>query len=386
MEIATTTAIKEQKRRLVLGYIYRHRHASRQDLAQALPISPPTITQNLNDLEDSGLIKRSGFLDSNGGRRAQIYSFDQTARIAIGVEILGSSVALQAYDLYGERLAGRTHMIDYDNGDEYYEAVAGHVNDFIEAIAAKLSVDESSILGVAFAVQGIVSPDGSHLTFGMILGNTGLTLSRLSERIPHPCRLIHDSHASAIAELWLDDAIANATCIYLDEHVGCAVISDGQINEGENLRNGTCEHMTLAIDGPECYCGQRGCMDVYTSRAALLDDSGCDSLAEFFSRAHDGDDDCARRLDRYLTYLAHAIKNARTVLSNDVIIGGRIAYLMSDDDFAALRKKTDAIASFPDDRFAIIRSVCSQGQNILGAALSYIKPFLDEEIDTRARR
>ncbi|MBW3088508.1 ROK family transcriptional regulator [Bifidobacterium sp. 82T24] len=382
MKIATTTAIKEQKRQLVLGHIYHHRHSSRQELGQALPISLPTITQNLNELEETGLIRRSGFLDSNGGRRAQVYSFAADARVAVGVEILGGSIALQAYDLYGKRIAGRTHMIPYDNGDEYYEAVSRHVNDF----TACLGVDGSRILGVGFAVQGIVSPDGSHLTFGKILGNTGLTLDRLSERIDHPCRLIHDSHASAIAELWLNANITNATCVYLDEHVGCAVISGGRIDEGENLRNGTCEHMTLVIDGAECYCGQRGCMDAYTSRKALLAETGRDGLSDFFTHAHGGDPVCARRLDEYLTYLAYAIKNMRTVLSSDIILGGRIAYLMSDDDFAVLRDKTAAIASFPDDRFDIIRGACSQGQNIFGAALSYIKPFLDQEIGAYSRQ
>ncbi|PWG59541.1 ROK family transcriptional regulator [Bifidobacterium catulorum] len=382
MEIATTTAIKEQKRQLVLGHIYHHRHTSRQELGMALPISLPTITQNLNELEDSGLIRRSGFLDSKGGRRAQIYSFTAGARIAIGVEILGGSVALQAYDLYGERIDGRTHMLAYDNSDEYYETVAGHVNEFANCLDA----DGSRILGVGFAVQGIVSPDGSHLTFGKILGNTGLTLDRLSERIDHPCRLIHDSHASAIAELWISADIKNATCIYLDEHVGCAVISGGRIDEGENLRNGTCEHMTLVIGGRECYCGQRGCLDAYTSRRSLLERSGRGSLSDFFTQAHNGDPDCVRLLDEYLTYLAYAIKNMRTVLSNDIIIGGRIAYLLSDNDFATLREKTAAIASFPDDRFDIIRGACSQGQNIFGAALSYIKPFLDQEIGAYNRR
>lgn len=379
MEIATTTALKEQKRRTILRYIYQNRSTSRHAIGHDLPISLPTISQNLNDLLDAGLIERAGFLDSTGGRKAQVYSFNATSRIAIGVEILATGATLCAYDLYGTCLDAMTDETPYADDDRYFENLAQAVTSFID----KQDVSNDQVLGIAFAVQGIVSPDGTHITLGKILGNTGLRLNRLSERIAYPCRLVHDAHASATAELWLNNAIDNAVCLYLSAHVGGAVILDGHIKEGGNLRNGTCEHMVLDIDGPVCYCGQRGCMEVYARGDALTEDGNVTSLQQFFDSLHAGNPAAQARFDEYLAHLAHAIKNIRTVLNNDIVLGGDIAALFSDDDIAQLYDRTKRIGSFCDDEFDIIRSACAPRQHILGAALTHIEPFLDEHIGPR---
>ena len=89
------------------------------------------------------------------------------------------------------------------------------------------------------------------------MGNTGLTLETISQSVHYPCMMIHDSDASAMAELWFDSTLTDAVCVYLERRPGGAVIAGGKLYQGPNQGNGAIEHMTLVPGGRDCYCGQR---------------------------------------------------------------------------------------------------------------------------------
>ena len=51
-------AVKEHNRNAIARYLYAHAHATKQELERELGLSLPTITANLRDLEDEGLVGR----------------------------------------------------------------------------------------------------------------------------------------------------------------------------------------------------------------------------------------------------------------------------------------------------------------------------------------
>lgn len=386
---------KIAKRQMILDYLYTHGKGSRQDIAMAVPCSLPIIAQNLAVLEDEGLIRRTGFLTSTGGRKPQNYAFIPEARIGIGVSVLADGLDICAADLNGRRLAFSHIALAYENADRFYDTACRRIEDFIDGLAAGKTVADDDrhrndealgsfdadrirarVLGVAFSVQGRVSPDGEQITFGGILGNTGLSVKPFAERLPYPCQFIHDAYSAASTEVWFDPAVGDAYCLYLNEHVGSAVIVDGRVRQGTDLRNGNCEHMRLVPGGRQCYCGQLGCVDTYCSRAALLGDTGF-TLDEFFDCLRSGDESCVRLFNDYLDALAQAITNMRMVFSVDVIIGGEIARRFSSADMRRLTERVAALDPFPDSTVQLRKSVDEAEQSTLGAALHYIRRFVD---------
>ena len=101
-ESLTTTEIKKQNCKKVFDYLYQNQRTSKQTIAQALGLSMPTVSQNLKLLEGAGMVRRDGFYESTGGRKAHVLRFVQDARVAVGVAILEGSVQLCAVDLLGE--------------------------------------------------------------------------------------------------------------------------------------------------------------------------------------------------------------------------------------------------------------------------------------------
>ena len=188
--------------------------------------------------------------------------------------------------------------------------------------------------------------------------------------------MIHDSDAAAMAELWFDHSLTDAVCVYLEMRPGGAVIVDGQLYQGPNLCNGTIEHMTLVPDGGECYCGQRGCMDVYCSPEALTEDG--ESLSGFFSVLEQGEQEHRQRFNGWLGNVAQAIRNIRSMLAGDIIIGGEAAHYLDDDDVTTLKKLVEERSAFHTDHFTLRKSLCLDNQNEIGAALRFVQTFIDE--------
>ncbi len=372
MNATPAMVMKELNKRALTKYLYMHGPATKRMMERDLGLSLPTITQNLRILEKEGLIGKGEQLESTGGRKAQTFVFESRCKAAIGVAMRPNDLNLGAIDLHGNVIAKQRITLHYQDTDAYYR----RIGDLISAFAAKTERNGTSILGVAFTIQGIVSADGTTISFGNIMNNTGLKLETIAQNVPYPSIMIHDSDASAMTELWLDHTLNDAVCVYLEMRPGGAVIVGGQLYQGPNLRNGVIEHMTLVPGGNECYCGQHGCMDTYCSPEALMEDG--ESLSGFFSVLRQGESEHRQRFNIWLNNVAQTISNVRALLAGDIIIGGEAAQYLRDEDMADLRERVERKTPFKNDDFIMRKSLCAEDQNIIGAALRFVQSYVNE--------
>ena len=372
MKAMPSTAVKAHNLIAMTQYLYRHEHVTKQEIERELGLSLPTVTQNLRTLEQDGIIRQGALRRSTGGRKARGYEFNPDHRTAIGVAMRSDALRLYAIDLSGEVVERLERTLLYRNANAYYQ----RVGDVIENFAVDVERRHGPVLGVSFSVQGIVSHEGDRIVFGDVMSNTGLTLETIAQSIHRPCMMIHDSDASAMAELWFDHSLTDAVCIYLERRPGGAVIVNGRLYQGPNMCNGTIEHMTLVPDGRECYCGNRGCMDVYCSPETLPEDY--ESIPGFFSVLEQGEAHHRERMNAWLDHVAQAIVNARSIIAGDVVLGGEAAQYLEDSDLADLKARVVARTPFGTDLFTLRRSRCLEDQSAIGAALRYVEAYLHE--------
>ncbi len=185
-------------RKRVYELIYKTQRISKQDIAYQLTLSLPTVSQQLQSLEASGLIERNGSFASTGGRKAQIISCIYDARISIGIEIRLHTLSMAAIDLRGTLLHTIQYAVPFSNTLDYFELLGEKLTHFLTSLA----YPSSSILGIGIVLQGLISADGKTVTYGKILNCTGLTVSSISKYLPFPCTMIHDAEAAATLELW----------------------------------------------------------------------------------------------------------------------------------------------------------------------------------------
>lgn len=368
----TNISVKKINKSKVYQYIYRKKITSKLQIVQDLQMGLSTVSQNLNLLEQDGLIEKNGYFESTGGRKANAIQIVSDFRISIGIGILKNMFHITAVDLYGNALYTNTIPFPYSNTPDYYKQVTDKIKEFI----ATNQYDEEKILGVSIATQGITSPDHSTVLYGNIMNNTGMILEDFSRYLPYPCYLEHDSKSAAFLELWKHPELDSAVVFLLNRNLGGAIITNHQIHQGSSMHSGTIEHICINPDGPLCYCGNRGCLETYCSANALEQAAGM-NIKDFFSLLREKKSPQLTQIWKdYLHHLAFAMKNLNLIIDAPIIISGYLAPYFLEDDIAYLTKHINVSSPFALNKEQIFVGTNGQYTPAIGAALFYVNQFI----------
>ena len=368
----TNISVKKINRSKVYQYIYRKKITSKRQIVQDLQMGLSTVSQNLNLLEQDGLIEKNGYFESTGGRKANAIQIVSDFRISIGIGILKNMFHITAVDLYGNALYTNTIPFPYSNTPDYYKQVTDKIKEFI----ATNQYDEEKILGVSIATQGITSPDHSTVLYGNIMNNTGMILEDFSRYLPYPCYLEHDSKSAAFLELWKHPELDSAVVFLLNRNLGGAIITNHQIHQGSSMHSGTIEHICINPDGPLCYCGNRGCLETYCSANALEQAAGM-NIKDFFSLLREKKSPQLTQIWKdYLHHLAFAMKILNLIIDAPIIISGYLAPYFLEDDIAYLTKHINVSSPFALNKEHIFVGTNGQYTPAIGAALFYVNQFI----------
>lgn len=367
----TTMEVKKINKHNIYTFIHEQRHTSKQKIVDMLHISLSTVTHNLKLLEEEGLVHRTGYYQSTGGRKAYNFEIVKDARVAIGIDILKDRIHIVAVDLYGMIIKKCTHMLNFLTGENYYQKLGSLVSDFIR----EGDWDSNHLLGAGIAIQGIADESGTSVSYGPILDNFGLHLSTLAQYIPCQCLLIHDSKAAALSELWHNKDITDAAVLFLNENLGGALIRNRKLYQGDNLRGGLLEHISMDPNGELCYCGSRGCLETICSAHKLQVLSGL-TLDDFFLRLRAGDEVIRKIWSEYLDKIAFVIRNLQVILDLPIIISGLLTNYMTEKDFESLRSRIAGYSPFPFPSTFLIAGQYGPLAPAIGSALIFIDKWI----------
>ena len=167
---------------------------------------------------------------------------------------------------------------------------------------------------------------------------------------------------------------------YIYEHRKTAkqqIVQD--LTMGLSMHSGTLEHICIDPEGPECYCGQKGCLETYCS-ANALEAAAQMPVKEFFPALRAGNDARLTEIwDAYLSHLAYAMKTANLLLDGAVIVSGYLAPYFKEEDCRTLLEKVNAASPFPLVREQLLVGTHGQYTPAIGAALLFIEEFLQSE-------
>lgn len=379
------SAIKQRNRVALLTVLYEGSPATKQDIARRVNLSLPTITSNLKELEERGLVVRADLQESTGGRKPQTFAFNAQHCVAIGVQTAPTRVSMLAVDLHGGTLTERERSIPWSSGASYWRRIGTAVNEFAGAIEAS----GSHVLGVAVcdaasgaAANGNGSP-ASGTAASATASNTAAAepgteaLEILSRETSRSCTAMAPQEAEAMAELWHDPTVGDAAYLSIGREISCALVLGGALHRPQGAAGRPLGHMTLVPGGRQCACGNRGCVNAYCSLPSLPEDG--ESLAGFFSVLEQGEPHHRQRMGEWLDHLAQVVTNIRTVIPVDVIIGGAAASYLDDADIGALRTRVGRIERRGDDAAParIRKCLAMDSQGALGAGMMLVREYLD---------
>lgn len=368
---ATNMEVKKSNRNQIFRYLCKNDNISNPDIAYALKISVPTVTQNTKELIERGLVEEVGELESTGGRRAKGLSVVKNACMAVGLDITKNHIGLLLTNLIGEILKYERISIPYQSGEEYYYQVNSRLEQFLK----ESEIDKNRLLGIGVSFPGIVDLQQGKITYSHILEVKNLPFDEVSKYFEYPCFFLNDANAGAFAEGVQSEDCERFFYLSLSNSVGGAIYSEKKLIQGKEFRCGEVGHMTLIPDGRTCYCGKKGCMDAYCS-AKILANYTNGKLEQFFEKLELGDSGAKKLWEDYTVYLAIAINNIHMILDCDIILGGYVGsftrFYISD-----IWRKVDERNTFEELIPFVRAGVYEMETSALGAALKVIEQFVE---------
>ena len=368
----TNTDVKKLNKNRIFRLIYNSDKISRQEIADQLGLSLPTVNQNLKMLMEDGLIEYVGNFTSTGGRRAQAITINNNARKAISVNIKTDYINVDVVGLKGQIIYSMAVKAHFSKSSAYIEKLTDVVRHAVDYVGA----DADDILGVGITVPGILDDEKQILISAPPLKAKNYDFTKLISAIDYPVVVMNDARAEAYADHWFNGKSEDEKIyIMLGEGVGGAYINASAIRNGVHNRGGEFGHMVIHPGGKQCLCGKKGCLEAYVSEKVLSSELDM-TLDNFFELAAQGNKNNSNVLDEYMDNLALGINNIYTMMDCDIVLGGTVAPYLKQYE-SSIKERLVNDYSFDTDADYLRISDGGGRKSGLGAALSFVARFID---------
>lgn len=326
----------ENTRRAILDLIRSGGVVSRIDLVERSGLTATSITRIVKILLAEGLVIETGLGGSTGGKRRTLLELNAGSRYAVGVSLDDARLNYVVTDLAGNSV-GR--MVTPGLGDTYPPTVIERIADELEALLSRLDIRHADVVGVGVAGAGRMDATGGVLRASRqatewedfavqeaLEGASGLTVI-----------LENDSACAALGEFWAGriPATQDFATLYMATGIGCGIVIDGKIYGGASSNAGEIGHMVVDANGPDCWCGSRGCLEVLAAprsvvrramgSAAIVKSLGLSGAVTEVRRefaliaraAVQGDETCLELIEESAKYLAVAVVSLTNLMDLD---------------------------------------------------------------------
>ncbi len=264
---------------------------------------------------------------------------------SVGIDIGGMSIKVGLVDGNGKIIA-QSRFKTEKTPDEMIACMAEHITNLIE----ENSLNAKDLIGIGIGCPGSVNGDTGMVE---ILPNLDgwikiPIVDKLKKYFDVPVKISNDANVAALAEVLYGVAkdYDNAIMFTLGTGVGGGIILDKKLVEGGHSLGAELGHITLVLEGEECTCGRRGCIERYVSATALIEQTKLamqndknSTMWDFiggdinkvdgrtaFESAKNGDLTAEKVCGKYIYYLGESILNMLNIFRPDVfILGGGIS-------------------------------------------------------------
>ena len=243
----------------------------------------------------------------------------------LGIDLGGTKTEIVALDDGGGELLRR--RVATPRGD--YPGTVAAIAGLVRAVEKELGQRGSVGIGIPGAesrVTGLIKNANSTWLIGQPLRRD------LEAALQREVRIDNDANCFALSEA-VDGAAAGAEVVFgviLGTGVGGGIVVRGRALTGANAIAGEWGHNPMPGEHhhTECYCGRRGCIELYLSGPGMARDLNVSrggtppSAEEIVAGAAAGDAECEATLARYESRLARALALVINILDPDAIVLG----------------------------------------------------------------
>jgi len=288
----------------------------------------------------------------------------------IGIDLGGTKIEGIVLDAQGKELFRKRVETQQEKG---YAHILSRIKGLYDELAAGIQGAPHTF---GIGTPGAVSPRTGFLKNSNTTCMNGQPLKPELERIlGRKVEMQNDANCFAMAEALYGAGKGRKLVFGVIMGTGCGggIVHKGEVITGPQGIAGEWGHMSIAPDGPLCYCGQRGCVETYISGGGLEaryaeQFGGKKPFKEIAKDYYAGEPKAVEFVKIFFRHFGRSLANLIDVLDPDVVVlGGGVS------NFDALY--TEGIAEVTRYVFSdcfetpIVKHQLGDSAGVIGAAL-----------------
>ena len=238
-----------------------------------------------------------------------------------------------------------------ENGEESANVEQVIVN-VVEEMLKESGIKKSEVTAIASTAPGVVDQEKGIVLFTPNLPWRNYNIKKsMEEKLGIPFFAGNDVNLGVLGEFKYGAAkgYQHVVGLFPGTGMGGGLILDGKLYTGNQFKAGECGHMIVEPEGPLCNCGQRGCLEAFSSkqgmtayirqqvsrgRESMMADAVKDGVfrSKALKKAYAAKDPVAvEAVDRACHYLAIGTGNLINIFSPQLVLfGGGVIEAMGD--------------------------------------------------------
>ena len=288
-----TSDLSEMNRSAIVRILQQNEICSRAEVAKMTGLTQASITKLVGSLIDMGIVSEVGIVKGNGNRRSIGLRLNAEKNLVIGVKFSRHVFAIGVFDISGKLYTQQE--TEYSLTD-FAEDVIASMKSQIHELLKKYE----NVVAIGLAVPGpYLRKEG---TIAMVTRMPNWSTVNFIDEFKHefdkPVFIEQDANAGALAEWWFGNhgRPLNSLAYFLaGEGVGSGIVDHDRLLLGNLGIASEVGHISIDFKGPVCECGNRGCLELYSSTMALLKRAEKE-LPELFEKPYENRTEACHRI------------------------------------------------------------------------------------------
>lgn len=288
----------------------------------------------------------------------------------IGIDLGGSKIEGVVLDEDIEEVTRKRVPTSAEKG---YDAILQNIKGLYEDLVAKVDGAQHSL--------GIGTPGSISSKTGLLKNSNTVCMNGkpvhkdLAALLGRDFEMQNDANCFTLAEARRGAGEWKRVVFGVIMGTGCGggISVEGKVLAGPQGIAGEWGHMVIDPQGPECYCGARGCVETFISGAGLEKRYTAQfgvqlPLPDILKAYRSGDEKAVGFMKEFFDHFGRALANLINVLDPDIVIlGGGVSNIdeLYSEGVAAVHRRifTDA------PQTPIVRNKLGDSAGVIGAAL-----------------
>lgn len=299
----------------IFSLILHSQALTKSSLSDLLDLKLTSLGRMMQPLMQMGLIVESQIGESTGGRKPVLYDVNAAKYYIIGIDISRTYTQVVLTNLKMQQV--ERYRFDM-NKDSTPEMTMSRIEEWIKGLVKKLETQNGRIIGIGIGTVGpldrkkgvILNPENFRAE-----GWENVQLKSIfEEKFELPVVIDNGANAAVLSEAYYGIGKGIQNVIYINCGIGIrtGVISTGGFVRNINDAEDEFAHMIVDVNGKECRCGNRGCIESYSSIYSIIENHV--SASKDRNRGQRSFIDICKAADENEPVAREVIKNAAVIM------------------------------------------------------------------------